>query len=305
MVQCFSMIRKGPILSGLIGAVVAGGALLALRWTVFSPKENVPSMRADNSSSAEPGPVKPTDPTAEIPATKPARSPGEKTFKIPPPVYERRTVSPEAMADYQRIRKQIREGDFLPAEKACRELLDANPGFLAARETLARLCQKQGKLADARRQWRELIDRVEADLSADRGDREALEGLLLDATPMFGEVLMDLENYPEAMHVFARAAGLAPTEAIRWKNFAASALAAGSAGRALVALDRAEKLSPKDPDIFLQRGNVHLAIYRERKGKEHLSLAVRAWRQSLKLNPEQEELRDKTKIYQGILDQPS
>ena len=47
------MIRKGPILAGLIGALVAGGVLMVLRWTVFAPTEATSTPKGNESSGRE------------------------------------------------------------------------------------------------------------------------------------------------------------------------------------------------------------------------------------------------------------
>lgn len=175
-----------------------------------------------------------------------------------------------------------RQGDYLQAEDVYWELLEIAPDHVEARINLAMLYQHECRLGAARRQWENVIQR-------DPKSFVAYEGL--------GEVLTDLGKTDEAMDAFAHAATLQPKVASAWLNYAASATAAGAAGRAITALDRALKLAPYDAEAWSMRGDILLELYRTTRNEQHARRAVQAWKKSLTLLPEQPRLRARLKTY--------
>ncbi len=168
--------------------------------------------------------------------------------------------------------------DFGRAENEYRVLVEKNENFIEARYNLAMLYHAQGKLQYARQTWVKVIE---------------LAPKTASAHGMLGEVYMDLDKPAEAMDCFAEAAKLKPKEVAGWLNLAAAARRAGSYGRALVALSRAEKLAPEDALVQYRRGELLLELHRTTEKPELLTQAITAWRRSLKLDPSQTELSDK------------
>ncbi len=175
-----------------------------------------------------------------------------------------------------------RKGDLYEAERVYWDLLERFPNFTEARMNLATLCQVQGRLGEARRQWRKVLGYRPESVTA----HEAL-----------GEILTDLGRFDEAMEAYAQAATLQAGVASAWLNYAASAIAAGSAGRAAAALDKALHLAPYDAEAWSLRGDVLREMYRTTDNREFLRRAIEAWTKSLEIDPDQPALRDLLRTY--------
>ncbi len=168
--------------------------------------------------------------------------------------------------------------DFGRAEKEYRTVLAKDDNYAEARYNLAMLYQTQGKLQYARQAWLKVIEQAPK---------------LSSARNMLGELYMDLGKPVEAMDCFAEATKLKPDEVASWLNLATAARQAGSYGRAMVAIHRAEDLAPQDGLVQYRRGELLLELHRTTEKPELLADAISAWRKSLKLDPTQTELRDK------------
>ena len=179
---------------------------------------------------------------------------------------------------------------FGRAEQSYRRLL-ADEGVdeatrVKACYNLATLCQAQGKLGDARDAWREVLRRAPH---------------LAGAHSKLGEVLLDLDDPAGAMAAYAEAAKLRPMEVGAWLNLAAASRAAGSYGRAVVAIQRAEKLAPANALVFRRKGELMIELHRATSERKFVVEAVAAWRKSLRLDPTQQDVRDLLATYEAAL----
>lgn len=172
---------------------------------------------------------------------------------------------------------------FTEAEQAFAELLEEDEDFLKARYNLAALYHADGRLGQARNAWRQVITRAPG---------------LASAHAALGQVLMELGEPVEAMRAFSEVAKRQPGSPGAWMDFATAARAAGSCGRAVVAVRRALKLSPPDAALWRRGGMLLLEAHRATGKAELLAEAVRAWRKSLQLDPAQERLRELTDTYE-------
>ena len=183
---------------------------------------------------------------------------------------------------YMRLRQ------FGQAEEVYLAVLARHDDFVQARYNLATACLGQGKLTRARDVLREVIARANK---------------LAHVRTALGEVLMDLNDFEGAMAAYSEATKLEPKVVTGWVNFAAAARSAGSYGTALVAIERAAGLAPKDPMIPKRKGELLLELHRRTGQRKLLIQAVRAWQQSLELDPKQLDLRDALKAYDHVLDE--
>jgi tetratricopeptide (TPR) repeat protein len=100
------------------------------------------------------------------------------------------------------------------------------------------------------------------------------------------------------MDAYAEAAKLRPDDPALWLNLAAAAKAAGSYGRAVVAARRAAALAPRQPVVWERLGELMLDLHRLSHRPEHLAEAIKAWKQSLTLDPNQPKLVERVKMYE-------
>ncbi len=169
-----------------------------------------------------------------------------------------------------------RRGELAAAEQTFRQLVARDEGDIRARYNLAALLQSQGKLAEARQQWQRVLDQ---------------QPELALAQHALGEVLMDLGEPEQALEAFAAVATLRGDDLVAWLNLAEAARSAGSLGRALAALEQAQRLEPGQPLIYLRRGEVFLQLHRATGRADFLDNAVDAWEKCLTLDPDQPQLR--------------
>lgn len=179
---------------------------------------------------------------------------------------------------------------FGQAEQLFKELLDEDETDMKSRYNLATVYHATGKLHDAKDAWQE-IARLRPDFI---GAREKL-----------GEVLLDLGDAKAAMKEYLHVANLRRDDVDAWRNLAIAADAAGSLGRATVALQKAIELKPDRADIRADMGNLKLRLHRETGEKKFLVEAVAAWRESLKLDKDQPDIRKKLETYELVIaDEP-
>lgn len=174
--------------------------------------------------------------------------------------------------------------NFRRSEIEYRKLLADDERFVQGWYNLATLYQAQGRLDEARRTWQEVI---------------RLAPHLPSAHACLAEVLLDLGESAEAMRAYAEAAKLRPNQVTAWMNLASAAREAGSYGRAVVALQRATQLAPNDADAWARLGEVLIELHRATDRRQFLLDAISAWRESVKLEPAQEELREKLRLYEA------
>lgn len=158
------------------------------------------------------------------------------------------------------------------AAQAYRTLIAGHENFLQAHYNLASVYEADGKPGLACEQWKEVI---------------ALAPDMAYAHARLGELLLHLGDAPQAMSAFAQAAKLDPDSADAWKNYSASAQAAGSFGIAIAAANRAAKIAPASAAELARLGGLLIELY-ERTGQDNLrTQALDAWRQCIKLDPDQ------------------
>jgi len=168
---------------------------------------------------------------------------------------------------------------FEQARTQYETLLDADAGHVRARLNLATLLHAQNQLVEAGKHYRILLDDAKKLAPADQAAVWAC----------YGQLLLDLKDTPAALTAFAEAAKAQPDDATAWLNLANVAQAAGRYGTALTACQRAATGDPQNPTPWRRLGELHHAI----NDPDHLKQAIECWETSLKLDPEQEELRER------------
>jgi tetratricopeptide (TPR) repeat protein len=159
------------------------------------------------------------------------------------------------------------------AQKAYRTLLSGHENFLQARYNLAAVYEANGELAHAGEQWKKVIE---------------LQPGLAYPHAKYGELLLDQGEAQEAMGELGQAAKLNPDDPSAWLNYSAAAQAAGSLGLAIVAANKAAKLAPAGAADMARLGCLYIELY-EHTGRDNLrTQALDAWRQSIKLDPDQD-----------------
>ena len=181
----------------------------------------------------------------------------------------------------------MRSGSPSQADEAFRSLLKSEEFGTEAAFNLAVVLAAQGKLKQAAAQLRRLI----------RTNRTMGSSDLAAAHARLGEVLSDLDDTEGALKAFTEAARLAPKDMAAWLNLAAAARAHGSYGYAVTATRKAAELSPFNAEIHLRLGNLLLELHRTTGEDRFLREAVAAWRNSVRIDPSQSELRKRVKVY--------
>lgn len=176
----------------------------------------------------------------------------------------------------------VRLKRYEQAEDIFNEILEAQPYDIKARTNLATLLQIQERFNEAREQWTKIT---------------ALEPNRVEAWERIGEVSVDMGEPAAAMDAYAQAAKIAPKDPMVWKNFAITARQAGSGGRAIFAYKKAIELEPKNAQLHKDFGDVLLEVYRVKKDRDLIVQAVTEWRESLKLDPKQDDVKKQLEIY--------
>ena len=171
---------------------------------------------------------------------------------------------------------------FAEAEAIYEKLVEEDETFIEAHYNLATLYQVQGKLGQARGAWLAITSQPQCPPSA---------------YTYLGEVLLDLGDPQAAYAAFEIATRREPKVVSVWLNLAAAARLIGSYGMAVVATQRAAELAPEDPTIWKLLGQTQLELHRVSRKREHLNAAVKSWRESLRLDPNQPQLERLVKAY--------
>ncbi len=172
------------------------------------------------------------------------------------------------------------------AEQLLEELLDEDETDIMSRYNLAAVYHATGKLREAADAWREVVRR--------RPD-------FLVAREKLAEALLDLGENESALEEYLYVADHRRDDADAWRNVAVAAEAAGSLGRAVVSLQKAIEIRPNSATIYADMGDLKLRMHRETGEKKFLVEAVAAWRESLRLNKDQPEIRKKLETYGKIV----
>ncbi|MFB3890503.1 MAG: tetratricopeptide repeat protein [Phycisphaerae bacterium] len=184
-----------------------------------------------------------------------------------------------------------RLGDFEQAATIYKGLLSDEPENVPAAFNLATLYQAQGKLAEARDAWRQVVDRSDAMTAADAAF----------AAAALGQILLDLQEPKQAVEAFVRATKLAPDDPSAWVNLSAARRANGELGLAAAAIRQAIALAPASEDGYERLGGIMLDMYRASQRRQLLADALAAWRKSLEINPNQPALQRQVAQYEAIL----
>ncbi|HPS52995.1 MAG TPA: tetratricopeptide repeat protein [Phycisphaerae bacterium] len=197
----------------------------------------------------------------------------EKIIKLNPA--DRSAVFNLAMA-YIRLKR------YENAEEIYNDILNSQPNDIKARTNLATLLQIQNRPGEARQQWMKVTD---------------IDSTRQDAWEHIGEISVDMGEPAAAMDAYSQAARLSPADPTVWKNFAITARQAGSGGRAVFAYKKALELEPENSTLWKDLGNVFLEVYRVKKDRDLITQAVGAWKESIKLNPNQDDVKKLLEIY--------
>lgn len=181
----------------------------------------------------------------------------------------------------------MRSGSPSQADEVFRPLLTSEKFAVQATFNLAMALSSQGKLNQAESLLRRLLDSSRKMGSLDTAA----------AYTHLGEVLVDLGDKKGALQAYKEAAKLTPKDMAAWLNLAAAARADGSYGYAVTATRKAAALSPFNAEIHLRLGNLLLELHRATEEDRFLTEAVEAWRDSVKIDPSQTDLRRRIEIY--------
>ena len=174
------------------------------------------------------------------------------------------------------------------AEQAYRRLLADNDHDVRAAYNLATLLQAQGKLADAKDQWKQVTQ---------------VDPSMPGPFASLGELYMDLQEPELAFQAFAKAANLEPNVARHWMNMGTAARSAGEMGKALASYRRAMKISGPNADVWREIGSTQLEIYRATGSQKFLAEAVASWRKCLAIDAHQPDVANWIDIYSAALSQ--
>ena len=141
----------------------------------------------------------------------------------------------------------FRGGLTAQAEAACRMLLAADPGSVAATNLLAVILCRDGRLAEGEAVLRRALERTPDDP---------------DLLRLLGETLHAGGQNAGAAEVFANLASRRPEDGETWRRLGFCLAALGRAEEALAAFDRAAALDPADARACLDRAPVLQALGR-------------------------------------------
>jgi len=184
-----------------------------------------------------------------------------------------------------------RTRQFQRAQQVYRQLIEQDPNDLRPQYNLATIYQAQGKFTDAKAAWEMLLTHADRLAPADAAA----------AYTAYGDVLLTVGKAAEAMTALAEPTKLQPDNPTAWLNFAIAARSAGSYGRAIVATKKAATIAPTDASIWNRLGALCLEVHRATGQTEMLAEALAAWRESLRLNPDQPQLADTVETYSVAL----
>ncbi|MFM7272230.1 MAG: sulfotransferase, partial [Gammaproteobacteria bacterium] len=156
-----------------------------------------------------------------------------------------------------------REGRGADAERACRRVLQAEPGNVDALRLLGQLALAAGRMSDGERLLRRAVE-----LAPD------FHAVLVD----LGRLLKDLDRFAEAAEVLGRAAALAPQDAQSQFLLGSVLAPCGAVEEAAHAYRRTIALEPEDAAAWLGLGHALKTLGQTAEG-------VEAYRRCIALRP--------------------
>lgn len=166
---------------------------------------------------------------------------------------------------------QSRLGCVEDSRQTLLKLVAEHPDFVEARYNLATLCQSQGRLAEARDEWKEVT---------------RLAPHLAHPYAALGEVLMDLGDNAGAADAFATFAHKSPNDFAAQYNAAITAARADRLGQAAAACNAALKLNPQSSAANKLLAEILYAAWRASFDPQVLEDAIAAAGQAVHLDNE-------------------
>ena len=172
---------------------------------------------------------------------------------------------------------QARLGLLEDSRQTLWDLVREHGDFIEARFNLATLCQKQGRLSEARDQWREVI-RLAPNLS--------------HPYAMLGDVSSDLGDHSSAADAYAQYASRHRDDFEAQYNAAISAARADRLSQAAVNTRRALNLNPDSAKANLLMGEIYYAAWRASGNEQHLVDAIASAGKAVHLDGDNEFAQD-------------
>ncbi len=192
------------------------------------------------------------------------------------------TQQPGVVARFNFAVTLSRLQEFDEATQVYQQILAAHHNYVEAWYNLAGIHYARGRLADARDAWKQVT---------------LLCPRLASAHMQLGEVLLDMGEAEESIKEYSLATQISPEDAGAWLNLATASQAAGNLGRAMIAAKQACKLTPGNPTAWACRGEILLEIHRASGERKFLDEAIVAWKECVRLDPEQKKIRDLLNTY--------
>ncbi len=185
---------------------------------------------------------------------------------------------------------QLQLGRLADAERSFRRVLELAPGSAGALANLAVASRRQGKLGQAERLWRRVV---------------VLEPDWDHAWMALGEVRSALERPEPAFAAYAEVVKQTPKNPAAWINYSLTARRCGRLGAAVVGARRAVGLLPDAAETHRYLGDLLHAAYRADGKPATLRQAISAWTESLRLQPDQPDLRKQVETSRASLPEPA
>lgn len=183
-------------------------------------------------------------------------------------------------------------GELAQAERIYRQLLEDDPDAIQFRFNLATVLQARGLSSQAVETWQEVVAQADQLPQADAAYAWSALGLLQ----------LDLGRPQQAFDAYVKLTQLTPEDSRAWLSYSLAARGCGSLGRAIAGAQRAIALSPKDDTLLEHLGDLYVDLYGQTGRREHLELAISAWRRSLAINPRQPALDRRVEQYRKVLE---
>jgi tetratricopeptide (TPR) repeat protein len=183
-------------------------------------------------------------------------------------------------------------GELAQAERIYRQLIEDDPDAIQFRFNLATVLQARGLSSQAVETWQEVVAQADQLPQADAAYAWAALGLLQ----------LDLGRPQQAFDAYVKLTQLTPEDPRAWLSYSLAARGCGSLGRAIAGAQRAIALSPKDDTLLEHLGDLYVDLYGQTSQRQHLELAISAWRRSLAINPRQPALDRRVEQYRKVLE---
>lgn len=177
----------------------------------------------------------------------------------------------------------IRLGKYDLAEKYCKEAIRLDPNNHQARELLGTIYSSQNRLHMAINAYKDSLE-----LNANQPI------LLLN----LGTTYMRQERYKTALKIFKKAAALIPENADPWIQIGVCHHRINQYDEALNAYRKAIGIKSDNYTAYRKIGDVYKTRYElDQNEKVFRDKAIVAWGQSLKINPNQNDLKKQLQVY--------